>query len=76
MIFLSITIVIMILSILLKFLWRNTSNFFNVASRISKLSHPHRSRLQGIAQNIIYVEILSTVLSVQKFLRSPIAAEA
>ena len=62
MIFLSITIVIVILSILLKFLWKNTSNLFTVASRIDQLSHPQISRLQGIAQKIKYFERLSTVL--------------
>ena len=51
-----------ILSILLKFLWKNTSNLFNVASQIDQLSHPHISRLQGIAQKIKYFERLLTVL--------------
>ena len=76
MIFLSITIVIVILSIFLTFMWRNTSNLSKVASRISQLSHPHRSRLQGIVQKIRYFEKLATVLSVQKLVRAPIAAEA
>ena len=53
-IFLSITIVILILINFLTFLWRNTSNLFNVASIIAQLSHPHRSKLQGIAQKIKY----------------------
>ena len=52
----SITIVIVILSIFLTFLWRNTSNFFNVSSRNEQLSHPHRSRLLGIAQKNGYFE--------------------
>ena len=62
MIFLSITIVILILINFLTFLWRNTSNLFNVASIIAQLSHPHRSKLQGIAQKIKFLNIFDCVV--------------
>ena len=43
---------------------------------IAQISHPHSSKLQGISQNIRCLEKLLTVLSAQKLLTAPIAAEA
>ena len=72
----STTIVVVILSTFLLFLWRNISNFFSVALRIAQLSHLHSSKLQVIAQTIRCLENLLTVSSAQKLLRAPISAEA
>ena len=52
--------------------WRNTSRASKSVCLGDQLSHPHRSKLQGIARNMRYLEYTSTWSSSQKAAIAPI----